>query len=161
MPTALLPQRESTTIRACKGPHTTLSSHPLPYPQLESSCRNPYSSTCADTQTSPVWQPQHTAQLCTPGHMAMPIMTSSVFPSTESFSHSHTADTNTDSKLSHKPHRHVPSQSGNKPANTGYALHPTRLTACSSKASLGLPCSSSCMFSDPGTMQPYIHARVC
>lgn len=122
-------------------------------------------------QTSPLWQPQHTAQLCAPhgdrpsppGHTVVPIVTSSGFPSTD------IQQTHTQTASCHINHTdtHDPSQSGNKPANTTYALPPTRLKARSLKASLGLPRSSLCTLDDPGRPVSQqvpcssVHARVC
>lgn len=90
-------------------------------------------------------------------------MTSSGFPSTDiQQTHTQTASCH----INHTDTRD-PSQSGNKPANTTYALPPTRLKARSLKASLGLPRSSLCTLDDPGRPVSQqvpcssVHARVC
>lgn len=151
MPPAFPPQRKATTVRTCSGPHT-LSSYPSPDARLCKLRWAPCGSTGAGSpdNTSVVATTHGTAVHAT-RRQARPTRPHGCAANKQSHILTCIQQTYTQTVSCHinPTDTRVSSQSGSEPANTSYALPPTRLITCSPKVSLGLLCSSPCTLSDP------------
>lgn len=121
MPPALPPQRKATTVRTCTGPHT-LSSYPLPDTGLCKLRQAPCSSTSAgNPDNTSVAAATHCTAVHTTRSQAQPTRPHGCAYNKQSPVLTQTHTQTASCRLNYTD-THVPSQSGNEPANTGYAL---------------------------------------